>query len=215
MLARWPALLIQAATTSSGEGYPAAIFSPHIQIGEYPAAHIRPQAEEPSEPVWLKKSFSAISRLWASAAAFSAGSLTRGGRPTFARSWLVSSITRSANVAAEASGPTFPPGAVRGGRRPSFAVAMTPDSTGGAPAATATAAVAMMRISSPRRRPTLPGPRTRNLLKIITTGLDGVHRPASPAPESARASMPLVGHSAKSCVLRVIRELLHHFALRV
>jgi len=200
-LALCPALFIHAATTSSGDVKPAAMFSPHAQTGLYPAAAIRPQAEEPSEPVWLKKSWSAMSWLWRSAAAFNAASLMRGGKPALALSWLVSSITRSANVAAAASGVARPASSPVGSTRtPPLSDSARPAATGPFVVATATAASAN-RTSSPCRKTVLPGPRTRILVKGITVCQNGLRLPRA-VPGSARPSMPLVPFSDKSASAR-------------
>lgn len=52
MLARWPELPIQPATTESPLAYPAATFSPHV-LAENPARAMRTPASEPSDPAWL------------------------------------------------------------------------------------------------------------------------------------------------------------------
>ncbi len=52
MLARWPELPIQPATTELALEYPAATFSPHV-FAENPAREMRTPASEPSDPAWL------------------------------------------------------------------------------------------------------------------------------------------------------------------
>lgn len=51
MLARWPGLFIQPRTTSAGERWPHAMFSPMVRRRE-PAAAARSQGRLPSGEVW-------------------------------------------------------------------------------------------------------------------------------------------------------------------
>jgi len=55
-----PSLPSHPWITDETVGYPTAIFSPYVLHG-YPCREIRWPAELPSDPVWLKKLFNAMS----------------------------------------------------------------------------------------------------------------------------------------------------------